>query len=461
MASKNLRGLLSAWLKTLQWWKGGVCSAPTTGYRQQRLQVLSALASVWRPTCGWEEQTSSWKDAQTHRINALCTLNVTGKPPHGIGTPSSERGNAGMLLFLLTSLLFHTVQLHKHREKENVIAIKENVMVNQWQPSVHQGERSRIKQFHLDQRASALMNQLSQVIKRWSLNTTHRWQMETVRSKRRKKKSRNSSSFHGATDNLETLVGNNLRGGRGGEGALRAKWPLDECILFVTGNTGRGWPKLAVIALQIRTKTMRHREDSHFSSLWPLERLREQNESFHEQNLDTIFWFFFLRLPMKWNPLYHLRNRFRAPFLADTAADQAAIIDLLKVSRSQPQLSDTFLSTEQLLWQQSGRVASLFNEGQSTPAVMGWLKPGKVQNRPRPCREAEPLQCFLVICRSISQLTFLPLMMLILSPRQWKSPLKWSPWMRLISLRSNGAFSGGGGRWRCTCRHTPRKHQES
>lgn len=75
-------------------------------------------------------------------------------------------------------------------------------MVNQSQASVCQGERSSIKHFHLDQRASALMKQLFPVIKRWNLNTTLRWQIEIVRSKTVKKMSRNGSSFHGAEDNL-------------------------------------------------------------------------------------------------------------------------------------------------------------------------------------------------------------------------------------------------------------------
>lgn len=63
----------------------------------------------------------------------------------------------------------HTPRLHKHWEKQNVITIKENVMVNQWQPLVYRGEQSSIKHFHLDQRVSTLMNQLFHVMKRWSL----------------------------------------------------------------------------------------------------------------------------------------------------------------------------------------------------------------------------------------------------------------------------------------------------
>lgn len=97
--------------------------------------------------------------------------------------------NTSVFCFLVdfdVSTFSHPAATQTLREKENVITIKENVMVNQWQASVHQGERSSIKPFHLDQRASALMNQLFHVIKRWSLNTTLRWQIETVRSKRRK-----------------------------------------------------------------------------------------------------------------------------------------------------------------------------------------------------------------------------------------------------------------------------------
>lgn len=87
------------------------------------------------------------------------------------------------------------------------------------------------------------------------------------------------------------------------------------------------------------------------------------------------------RLSLKWNPAYHFYFLFYYYYYY-LAADQAAIF--LKVSRPQRQLSDTFLSTEQLLWHQSARVANPFDGGLSSPALTEGAKPPNVRKLPGP-----------------------------------------------------------------------------
>lgn len=153
---------------------------------------------IWRHTRGWEERSTRRKGVLVLRagtlheclicLNKIYALSVSCRTTSTLNLNFELKSwNVSVSLSTLTSPLFHSLQLRKHWEKENVITIKENVMINQWQPSVCQGEQSSIKHSHLDQRASTLMNQLFHVIKRWSLNTTLRWQIEIVRSKRLKK----------------------------------------------------------------------------------------------------------------------------------------------------------------------------------------------------------------------------------------------------------------------------------
>lgn len=180
-------------------------------------------------------------------------------------------------------------------------------MVNQWQPLVSQGERSGIKHFHLDQRASALTNQRFPVVKRRSLNTQEaNWNCEIKDTKTK-----------------------------------MAKWPWDTCrphfifFNFICTNFGRAvaspvlslvlllpsWPSPPALSCHIpnwhtlsalslgtlaengptmlltrgqRTETTRPRKDNlFFLSTASLTSYRAKLK-LYRQNVDAIFRFFFV-----------------------------------------------------------------------------------------------------------------------------------------------------------------------